>query len=194
MPKRKDQDGLYKRGDSPYWWASYTDASGARTRRSTQTADRKEAEALLAKWKLAAHQEKHWDAPPRHTFDELMLAYLADTQTVKRSAERDSYSAKQLYPMFTGRTLDSLTPGDIRQYIRQRTEAKVQPATINKELRLLSSALNYAAQGMGMGGQQPGQRANLARTGGTGTLAQCRRSAGADRSRGGRAQNCRLSA
>jgi len=149
MPKRKDQDGLYKRGDSPFWWASYTDASGARTRRSTETADRKEAEALLAKWKLAAHQEKHWDAPPRHTFDELMLAYLADTQEHKRSAERDRYSAKRLYPVFTGRTLDSLTPADIRQYIRQRKSEDIQPATINKELRLLSSALNHAAREWG---------------------------------------------
>ncbi len=155
MPRRKDQDGLYQRGDSPFWWASYTDAGGARTRRSTETADRKEAEALLAKWKLAAHQEKHWDAPQRHTFDELMLAYLADTQAIKRSAERDRYSAKQLYPMFTRRTLDSLTPGDIRQYIRQRTEEKIQPATINKELRLLSSALNYAAREWGWSVNNP---------------------------------------
>lgn len=34
MPKRKrkDKDGLYRRDDSFYWWASYTDASGKRTR------------------------------------------------------------------------------------------------------------------------------------------------------------------
>ena len=143
MPKRKDQDGLYKRGDSPFWWASYTDASGQRTRCSTQTADRKDAEALLAKWKLAAYQEKHWDAPPIHTFDELILGYLAEN-THKRSADRDQYSAKQLYPLFTGRSLDTLTPSDVRSYITRRQTDGVKPATINKELRLLSAALNYA--------------------------------------------------
>lgn len=149
MPKRKDQDGLYQRGDSPYWWASYTDSRGARTRRSTETADRKEAEALLAKWKLAAHLEKQWDVPPSHTFDELMLNYLADTKADKRSTERDHYSAKRLYPVFTGRTLDSLTPMDIHTYIRLRKAEQVQPATINKELHLLSSALNYATREWG---------------------------------------------
>lgn len=146
MPKRKDQDGLYQRGDSPYWWASYTDPSGQRTRRSTQTAQRKDAEALLAKWRLATYQQKHWDAPPTHTFDELMLNYLQETQSHKRSAERDRYSVKQLYPFFTGRTLDGLTAMDIRGYIQQRQAAGIQPATINKELRLLSAALNYAVR------------------------------------------------
>ncbi|MCU0808870.1 MAG: site-specific integrase [Candidatus Contendobacter sp.] len=78
-----------------------------------------------------------------------MLAYLADTKAIKRSAERDHYSAKRLYPVFTGRMLDSLTPADIRQYIRQRKSEDIQPATINKELRLLSSALNHAAREWG---------------------------------------------
>lgn len=149
MPKRKDQDGLYKRGDSSFWWASYTDASGQRTRRSTETADRKDAEALLAKWKLAAHQEKHWDAPPRHTFDELMLGYLADTQAYKRSAERDKRCAAWLYPHFTGRELTTLTVGDIYAYQRQRREAHVKDATIRRELSLLSGALNHARQKWG---------------------------------------------
>lgn len=63
MPRRNDQDGLYQRPDSNKYWASFIDGRGKRTRRSTGTADRKEAEALLAKWKLEAHQEKHWDAP-----------------------------------------------------------------------------------------------------------------------------------
>ncbi|MDG4594729.1 MAG: tyrosine-type recombinase/integrase [Candidatus Contendobacter sp.] len=126
MPKRKDQDGLYKRGDSPFWWASYTNASDAQTRRSTEAADRKETEALLAKWKLAAHQEKYWDAPPSHTFDELMLDYLADTQAYKRSAERDKRCTAWFYPHFTGRELTTLTIGDIYAYQRQRREASCQ--------------------------------------------------------------------
>jgi hypothetical protein len=63
MARRNDKDGLYKRTDSQKWWASYTDASGKRIRCSTGTENRKEAKALLAKWKLQAHQERQWDAP-----------------------------------------------------------------------------------------------------------------------------------
>ena len=142
MPRRKDQDGLYRRGDSPFWWASYTDAGGARTRRSTETADRKEAEVLLAKWKLATYQEKHWDAPPSHTFDELMLAYLAET-TDKRSHARDLDAARHLYKAFNGMELSAIIATEVRRYVQER-RAVVAPATVNRELCLLSVAFNHA--------------------------------------------------
>lgn len=144
MPKRNDQDGLYRRPDSPKWWASYIDAGGKRTRRSTGTEDRREAEALLAKWRLEAHNERQWGTQPRRTFDELMLAYLEGPGREKRAGERDHYSAKRLYPAFTGRDLGSLTPADIRAYIDQRKGAGAGPGTINRELGLFSSAINYA--------------------------------------------------
>lgn len=152
---RKDQDGLYRRDDSPFWWASFTDASGQRTRRSTQTAERKAAEALLAQWKVSAYQQKHWDIPPSHTFDELILGYLAETKDRKRSAERDRYSAKQLYPVLTGLNLDQITPTLIRTYIQQRQAESAKPATINKELRCLSAALNYAQREWGWIAENP---------------------------------------
>ena len=102
MRKRKqtDKDGIYRRQDSPYWWASLTDASGKRTRRSTGTADRKEAEALLAKWRLEVHRAEKWDEQPSRTFDELMLLYLEATASEKRAPWRDKVSLKHLYPVF----------------------------------------------------------------------------------------------
>ncbi|TQF00217.1 MAG: site-specific integrase [Spiribacter salinus] len=142
--KTRDQDGLYRRKDSPKWWASYTDASGKRTRRSTGTTDRREAEALLSKWRLETHREKQWGEQPSRTFDELMLHYLDSTRDEKRATERDRYSAKRLYPAFTGRDLATLTPGDIRDYVNDRKAAGAGPGTINRELGLLSAAINYA--------------------------------------------------
>ena len=145
MPKRKrDNDGLYRRGDSPFWWASYTDPGGKRTRRSTGATDRREAEALLAKWRVETHRRIHWNEQPTRTFDELMLAYLRATDGEKRAAERDRYSAKRLYPYFTGRELQTLAAVDVRGYIEHRREAGVGNSTINRELCLLSSAINYA--------------------------------------------------
>lgn len=44
----------YKRPNSAVWWVGFTDPRGKRVRRSTGTTDRKEAEALEAKWKLEA--------------------------------------------------------------------------------------------------------------------------------------------
>ena len=89
MPKRKqDLDGIYERPDSPFYWASYIDAGGARVRRSTgiqkSTEQRREAEALLAKWRVEVHRSRHWGEQPSRTFEELMLTYLKATVQDKR--------------------------------------------------------------------------------------------------------------
>ncbi len=147
MPRQRtsrDQDGLFRRKDSPYWWASYTEASGQRARRSTGTADRREAEALLSKWRLEAHNSRYWEAEPSRTFDELMLAYLKTVSSRKRRGDRDISSLKRLTPFFTGRELGGLKPSDVRAYIEERRRDGVGPGTINREVGLLSSAINCA--------------------------------------------------
>lgn len=134
----------YKRDDSPYYWVSFTDASGKRVRQPTGTSDLKEAKAIEAKCKLEAFQAKQWGKQPSRTFDELMLAYLKATEDEKRSAERDKYSAKHLYQFFTGRQLEMLKGSDIRSYIEARKSEGAAQGTVNREIGLFSSAINYA--------------------------------------------------
>ena len=135
----------YRRKDSPVWWVSITGPDGKRIRRSTGTTDRREAEALEAKWKLDAYRARQWGEAPDPTFDELMLAYLKATES-KRSHGRDVVSAKALYRHFKGRGMRSITAGDMRAYIARRQADGVGPATINRELSLLSAAVNYAVR------------------------------------------------
>jgi integrase len=66
------------------------------------------------------------------------------SQREKRAAERDRYSLERLYPFFTGRELSGLAARDIRAYIERRQEADASNGTINRELSLLSAAINYA--------------------------------------------------
>jgi integrase len=73
-----------------------------------------------------------------------MLHYLDGPSARKRDQERDRYSAKQLYPVFSGRELNTLGAADVSAYIQQRLREGVQPATINREIGLLSTALNWA--------------------------------------------------
>jgi len=151
----------YRRKDSPVWWASYADPSGKRVRRSTETTDRKEAEALEAKWKLEAFQCKHWGVEPSRTFDELMLAYLHATQREKRAADRDITSAKHLRAAFSGRELRDLTVPDVRAYIEQRRKKGIEPGTVNREVGLLSAAINYAQREWGWKIPNPAARRRL---------------------------------
>jgi len=149
MPKRRrrDQDGIYERSDSPYYWASYIDASGQRVRCSTgvrkSIEGRKEAEALLAKWRVEQHRSQHWKDQPPKTFDELMVEYLKATES-KRSASKDRQRCKTLRRFFGGRIMNDLVPVDIRRYIALRRKEKISDSTINRETALLSAAINYA--------------------------------------------------
>ncbi len=133
----------YRRKDSPGWWVSYTNKRGQRIRRATGTQDRKEAEALEAKWKLEAFKEKQWDEKPARTLDEVLLVFLK-ARSDKRSAADDRYHARRLLDYIGGDAeMDSLTASTIRGYMERRKRDGVANATINRELALLSAAINY---------------------------------------------------
>ena len=134
----------YRRKDSAVWWASYVEASGQRVRRATGTTDRKEAQALESKWKLEAFRTEQWGEEPSRTFAELMVLYVKANATEKRSYERERYLIARLREVFGKRDLRTLGPKDVRAYIESRQVANVGPATINRELGLLSAALNWA--------------------------------------------------
>ena len=74
--RKQDKDGIYERDDSPYYWASFTNASGGRTRRSTKSKSKREAKAILARWQLEVFKETTWDEKPVPGFDEMLLRYL----------------------------------------------------------------------------------------------------------------------
>ncbi|MDZ7839639.1 MAG: site-specific integrase [Gammaproteobacteria bacterium] len=71
-----------------------------------------------------------------------MLAYL-QAERHKRSHGRDLGCASHLKPYFRGKDMTQLRAADIRGYIEHRRDT-VAPATINRELCLLSAAINYA--------------------------------------------------
>ena len=134
----------YKRKDSPIWWVSLIDSRGQRVRRPTGTTDRKEAEALEAKWKLEAYRRQNWDEAPGRTFEELMLAYLNATASEKRSAPKDRERTRTLRRFFAGRDMRALVPTDVRGFIDLRKKQGVSNSTVNRELCLLSVAINFA--------------------------------------------------
>ena len=135
---------LFKRAGSPFWYVRFRDAGGGRVKRSTGTTDRREAEELEGKWRLEARQQRLWGIQPRYTFDELMLRYLKETKSIKRSAETDAWYAKPLHRFFSGRVLLELKRSDVREYIALRKSDGLKGATINREVGLLSSAINRA--------------------------------------------------
>ncbi len=76
-----------------------------------------------------------------------MLLYLEGPTREKRSPERDHFCVKQLFPVFTGRTLESLKGTDIRAYIAKRQEVGVSNGTINWARKELEWGLPNAVEG-----------------------------------------------
>ena len=133
----------YRRQDSAVWWVSLTDSNGQRIRRTTGTTNRKEAQALEAKWKLEAFQQQHWDQEPTRTFEEVMLAFLQATQAQKKSAHKDRLHVRNLRVVLGGKVMNTLNAQDVRQHIDKRKTDGVSNYTINRELEVLSAAINY---------------------------------------------------
>jgi integrase len=57
-------EGLYKRPDSKFWWASWTDGDGKPRRKSTRTTNRAAALALISKWRFEAWSRQTGLTPP----------------------------------------------------------------------------------------------------------------------------------
>jgi hypothetical protein len=90
MSKRKKyryQSGIFERPDLPYWWASWTDASGKPTRRSTGVRREDDPRKERAKWLLDVQDEKQSPMQPQPQgpiFDELMVRYIDGASLEKR--------------------------------------------------------------------------------------------------------------
>ena len=162
MPRKKE--GIYERKNSSYWWASYTDGGGKRTRRSTGVVVSKkgsiaEAKALLAKWVAESHQERMWGVESANeaeskTFDEVMLAYLKG-HTVRSKDSRKS-SAKLLFMVFGGREMSSITDVEVKEFVRKRLDGTliegvkpVKIGTVNRDIGVFAAAINWCNDQLG---------------------------------------------
>ena len=151
MPKqRKQREGVKQRPDSKFWWASYTDASGQRVQRSTGTTNKREALALLSKWKTEVWNQTAREIEPDRTLEQLVVRYLNDTRSEKRSSSTDVKRFRYLAVYFPEKMLmNDLGTRDVLGYVEHRQSSGVSNKTINKELSLLSSVIKWSKKRQG---------------------------------------------
>lgn len=125
----------YKRPNSPNWYISYSDpATGKQCRRPAGT-DFKAAKALEQRLRAESHQLRA-ERSAGITVDAILAAYLEPRlNPVNRS------TVQHLAPLF-GVWCSELTPALVRAHIKDRQASGAAPATINKELVMLSAAIN----------------------------------------------------
>ena len=140
--------GLYRRKESSTWWMSFT-ANGKNFRRSTETADRKLAEKIYAKVQTQVIEGKWFevDTARQYTFDEMMAKYMKEYSAVHKAEsthQKDKSLLAHLKKVFSGLTLNVITPRMITEYKTTRLSKGAFPASVRNELRLLSHAFNVA--------------------------------------------------
>lgn len=135
----------YRQKGSPYWYVSLTSRSGARLKRSSGTTDRREAVALEAKWREELRQQEVWGTPPRLSISELLRRFLTSHAT-KRSARSDRIRAVTLLQHLGDGDSYQLDRPAIKAYIAARQAQGRKASTINRELALLSAAINEAIE------------------------------------------------
>ncbi|HXX74407.1 MAG TPA: tyrosine-type recombinase/integrase [Nitrospiraceae bacterium] len=135
--------GLVKRGNM--WWMSFM-YQGQQVRRSTGTADKRLAEAILGKVKVQIIERRFFEKPEEQyrTLTELMDRYASEHAARRANHRRELTSIQNLKGFFGNPTLDQITPKLIVAYKNRRYTDGVKPATINRELATLKKAFNLA--------------------------------------------------
>ncbi|HET6344631.1 MAG TPA: site-specific integrase [Myxococcota bacterium] len=143
-----------KRYREAVWWMSFT-AHGVQHRKSTETVDEVEAGEKLAEARKAARHGLSVDEEKlKLTVDGLFRLWLDHARAVgKKSLEADQIRSRLLIQLLGGaRLLLSLRPVDIEKLrtalegTQTRLGRPMSPASVNRHLALLRSAVNYAGR------------------------------------------------
>lgn len=135
----------HRRTGSPYWWVCITPPGGGKPiRRSTGTVDRKEAEAIEGEWRARLFRQATWGETPQHTFAEVAAEYLVASLDKRSIADIKRRTARVRAYLGDDQIMENLNGQHIRGFIAERQGEGVAPATINRELDILSAMINHA--------------------------------------------------
>lgn len=137
--------GLYKRQDSPYYWANYTTPDGKRHYESTHCQDKAAAKTWL---KLAERRGVGATSDEAASFS--LYAAITHFQQHgtqgKAQATLEIYRQKlaQIQRVLGDRDINQLSKAIVREYTERRRAEKVCDATIQKELSAFRQVLQLA--------------------------------------------------
>jgi len=137
--------GLYKRNDSPYYWANYTTPDGKRHYESTHCQDKSAAKTWL---KLAERRGVGGtgdEGTPCSLYEAISHFNQHGTQG-KAKATLEIYRQKlnQIVRVLGDRDINQLSKAIVREYTERRRSEGVVDATIQKELSAFRQVLQLA--------------------------------------------------
>lgn len=129
---------IYRKTDSPYWWAKVT-LNGQRTRRSTRTKNKKQAELFERRLR-----EGIWDQQNSCNFiwQDAVTRWL-DENEHKRAIDKDRIILTWLKSHLNNIQLSDINR-DLLESIRKAKHEETSPATANRYMALVRAILNTA--------------------------------------------------
>jgi integrase len=137
------KEGVYRRGDSRYWWINATLPNGQRIRQSAGTETREDAEALLAKLKLDAYRGHHFGIKPERSWQEAVVRYL-ELKASLRSFADVQRTLRRLDPYLGHLSLHQINGDMIWRIVQGELKRGIMPATVNRRLSVVRNLLRMA--------------------------------------------------
>lgn len=160
-----NDNGIYERPDSPYWWASWTLASGQTARRSTRIRrdldpNGLEAQRVRSSFMrdiprvVVGHKEMLWE--------ELVEAYIPVLKGKCKASTvfRYQHALKQMLPYFAGKPV-GMPASEVKAYIRMRQADGYKPATINIQVGLMQGMYSWGIDELELDIRNPWARKTL---------------------------------
>lgn len=134
---------LFQRKDSPHWWIKIITHDGRRIQQSTGTTDRVKAEEYHDKLKASMWDQARLGIKPRHTWNEAVVRYLAET-THKASQCSDKTHLRWLDRFLNGRMLDEINRELLDSIMAARMTEKVANSSVNRVNEVIRAVLRKA--------------------------------------------------
>ena len=138
---------MFKRSGG-IWWVCIRQKNAKPIQKSLQTTDRKLAKSIEAKIRTEIVEGKYYKKPIGNdkTFSQLVDKFMKEYAPKKSVSMQNSYvaSIKHLVPFFGDLHISSITRKHISRYKVLRRDEGAKPATINRELAMLSKAFTLA--------------------------------------------------
>ena len=133
---------LFQRQDSPYWWVKIAH-DGRRIQQSTGTSDKAKAREYHDKLKASLWDQARLGIKPRHTWNEAVVRYLAET-THKASQTSDKTHLRWLDKFLNGRMLDEINRDMLDSILAARMAEKVKNSSVNRVNEVVRAVLRKA--------------------------------------------------
>ena len=135
--------GIYRREDSAYWWIDVVLPDGRRLRQSAKTESRRQAVALVAKFKAEAFKQSAFGIKQRRSWQEAVVRYLAVKSNL-RSIEDVRRICRKLDASLGNLMLDQINGDMIHKVIQDMLSKGKKAATVNRYLALMRCLLRTA--------------------------------------------------